>query len=249
MTKSCEDSNCTSDTKGSMTLSDLFVSQRRLLLSIIVILLLDSCIEAGNPESAEITRNLRTTNLNSKYYPWTFGLADGRTKRWDVENDGLIPVKFNGSALAQEATAEIEAVLHMPLFDRTSIDNLPEDSVARGIIVSEGTAIGPNRRVNRYTCGNVSALPGETAYPADFYNSEGVIDTRLYVSLSSEKCTASLEIAIHEFGHALGLGKHFPGFGLGEVIAPSFWQVLYTLYTNDVGALAGDLEIRFLELP
>jgi hypothetical protein len=67
------------------------------------------------------------------------------------------------------------------------------------------------------------------------------------VSLSSRKCTASIEVAIHEFGHALGLGAHFPGFGSGDAISPSFWQVLYTLYSNDVGAFGEDLDIRLFD--
>ena len=224
-------------------------SLRRLSLSIALVLLIASCTEMGSQGTAEVIQNLQKTNLDSSQFPWTRGLADGRTKRWDIERDGLIPIKFNGSTLAQEATTEIETVLHMSLFDTTSIANLPDNLIVRGIIVREGTAVGPRGVVTRSTCGNVSVLPETTDYPEDFYNSEGRINTRLYVSLSSKKCTASLEIAIHEFGHALGLGKHFLGFGsINAAIAPSFWQVLYTLYNNDVGTFAEDLEIKLLDL-
>jgi hypothetical protein len=227
--------------------AEMYTSLRRLSLSVLIVLLFSSCAEAGSQGTADVVRNLRTTNLDSNQFPWTRGLADGRTKRWDIEHDGLIPVKFNGSTLAQEATAEIEAVLHMSIFDTTSIANLSDNMIVRGIIISEGTAIGPNGVVTRNTCGHVSAHPGRTDFPEEFYNSEGRINTRLYVSLSSKKCTASIEIAIHEFGHALGLGEHFSGFGSGDAIAPSFWQVLYTLYNNDVGTFTDDLEIKLLD--
>jgi hypothetical protein len=217
---------------------------QRVSLSVILVLLIASCTGVENQGTVEVLRNLRTSNLDSSQFPWTRSIADGRTKRWDIERDGLIPVKVNGSALAQEAITEIETILQMSLFDTTLVANLPDDMIVRGIIVSEGTAIGPGGAVTRNTCGHVSALPETTEYPENFYNSEGRINTRLYVSLSSKKCTASLEIAIHEFGHALGLGKHFTGFGSGKAIAPSFWQVLYTLYHNDVGISAEELNIE-----
>ncbi len=222
-------------------------SLHKLALSILLALLIVSCTGGKNQETSEVLRNLRETNLDSRYFPWTYGMANGRTKRWDIERDGLIPVKLNGSALAQEAIMQIEAVLQMSLFDTTSIADTSDEMIDRGIIVSEGTAIGPGGTVTRNTCGHVSAFPETTVFPEKFYNSEGRINTRLYVSLSSKKCMASLEIAIHEFGHALGLGKHFSGFGIGEAIAPSFWQVLYTLYYNDVGTSAEDLNIELLD--
>jgi hypothetical protein len=218
-----------------------------LTLGTLVSFLLASCSSAGNQKTPEVVRYLQKTNLDSRQFPWIRGLADGRTKRWDIEDEGLIPVKLNGSTLAKEAIEEIEAVLHMALFDTASIANVADSMVLRGIIVSEGTALGPNGVVTRNTCGHVSALPETTAYPKDFYDAKGKISTRLYVNLSSRKCRASLEIAIHEFGHALGLGNHFPGFGSGDAIASSFWNVLYTLYHNEVGALGEDLIIESLD--
>ena len=219
---------------------------RRTLLLLLVLLIV-SCSPA-DPGISEVTRNLKQTNLSSSRFPWKWGVADGRLKRWDIEREGLIPVKLNGSTLARKAIVQIEAILGMSLFDTTSIADLPDNRIARGIIISEGTAVGPRGAVDRYTCGNVSSLPGRTDYPESFYDPEGRINTRLYVNLSSEKCTASPDIAIHEIGHALGLGNHFPGFGMGEAISPSFWQVLYVLYSNDVGTFADDVEITLLDL-
>ena len=192
-------------------------------------------------------RNLRKTNLESNRFPWVSGLANGRTKRWDIEHEGLIPVKLNGSTLGKGAIKEIEAVLQMSIFDKTSIADLPDDKITRGIIVSEGTALGPNGFITKSTCGHVSALPTTTSYPNGFYDDDGKINTRLYINLSSKKCTASLEIAIHEFGHALGLGSHFSGFGSGDAISPAFWQVLDTLYHNAIGTSEEDLQIQPLD--
>jgi hypothetical protein len=186
---------------------------------------------------------LQNTNLKSSHFPWIRDLADDRTKRWDIEHDGLIPVKLNGSTLAKAAIEKLEDALQMSLFDTTSIANIPDNMITRGIIVSEGTAVEPNGVITKFTCGHVSAEPEITDFPKDFYDSNGKINTRLYVNLSSKKCTASLDIAIHEFGHALGLGNHFSGFGSGEIISRSFWQVLYVLYHNEVGTFREDLQI------
>ncbi len=223
-------------------------SLRTIYLVILFSLLLSSCTDVNNPGSEDVRRELQYTNINSSKFPWIYRVADGKTKRWDIEQDGLIPVKLNGSALAQEAIEKIEAVLQMRIFDTASIANLPDESITRGIIVSEGTAIGPNGAITKYTCGHVAAGPDTTDYPDNFYAANGNIDTRLYVNLSSKKCTASLEIAVHEFGHALGLGNHFAGFGSGEIISPLFWQVLYTLYHNKVGTSREDLQIQLLDM-
>ncbi|MEW6403520.1 MAG: hypothetical protein AB1649_17120 [Chloroflexota bacterium] len=139
-------------------------------------------------------RDLQKTNLDSRRSSWIAGLANGRTKRWNIKHDGLIPVRLNGFTLGNGAIEEIEAVLHMFIFDTASIANLPDDQIASGIIVSEGTALGPNGFITKSTCGHVSALPTTTSYPKDFYDANGKINTRLYVNLSSKKCAASLEI-------------------------------------------------------
>jgi hypothetical protein len=210
---------------------------------LVLLFLANGC--SGKQDPTAISRNLQVTNLDSSQFPWTPGMADGQTKRWDVERDGLIPVKLNGSQLAQEAIATIETELGMSLFDMLSISDVPDDQIHRGIIVSEGTARGPGGSVDQNTCGNVSASPDTTDYPENFYDSEGRISTRLYVNLSSAKCAASLEIVIHEFGHALGLGNHFSGFGsFTDIISPLFWKTLYTLYHNPIGTPAEKLVIE-----
>lgn len=46
-------------------------------------------------------------------------------------------------------------------------------------------------------------------------------------------CNITPEIVAHEIGHALGLDRHFKGFGgSGPAISPAFWNVLATLYDH-----------------
>jgi len=193
-------------------------------------------------EPDSILPNMKVTNIDESGFPW-YGIAVGKLKRWDYTADGLIPVKTNGIALANQAMNSIEKELGLIIFDRASIENIPSDNITRGIIVMEGTAIGSGGNVDENTCGTVSAGVGTTGYPFEFYNESGNINSVLYVHLSSSMCSADLNIAIHEFGHALGLGAHFEGFGIGPSIDDNFWNVLYNIYNNNVGAEENSLTI------
>lgn len=230
------------------------------LVLVVLALPLAGCTEEGDaPNTSEgpaaISRYVHVTNLNSANFPWDAinfpdGAAQGKLKRWDIEGAGLIPVKLNGSTLATNAIDDIEARMGRTLFDRTSIANTPDEQILRGLIVSTGTAMGPDGP----SCGHVGQGPADTSYPSflysgatsefiPFYTDAGVISTRLYVNLSSIRCSASLAVAIHEFGHALGMGAHFNGFGMGPPVSENFWRVLYTLYGNPVGSVADDITV------
>lgn len=193
----------------------------------------------GGPEV--ITNNLIVSNLSDVGFPWT-RTAPGKLKRWDY-SVSKIPVKLNGSTKAAKALDSIESVLGLTIFDRDSISGTANSDIVRGLIVSVGTALGPGGVVDSNTCGMVSGGIGETWYPANFYSSTGEINTRLYVHLDSSKCTASAEITVHEFGHALGLGAHFEGYGYGPAADGNFWNALYNLYHNEIGATADEIEI------
>jgi hypothetical protein len=175
--------------------------------------------------------NLEKTNLNSENWPWS-GVAHKKLKKWK----GLIPVKTNGIARAEDAINRIEEKLGRKIFDRESISTLPEEKITRGIIVSHGTAAAPV--MDKNTCGNVGNAPHSYNYPRNFLKSTGEIDTVFYVNLGSSLCDDSKcgslpsDIAVHEFGHALGLGPHFRGFGEGPIISNDFWDVLITLYSE-----------------
>lgn len=211
--------------------------------------LLAACNAGGEGHGAAVVQgpagilaNIETSNLDSDQFPWS-SIADGRLKRWHYEADGLIPVNTHGNALAEAAIDEIESRLGLVIFDRDSIALIPDEDITRGLIVSEGTALGPYGMVDENTCGMVSGGVGTTAYPADFLNEQGNINTVLWVHLSSPACAASLAVAIHEFGHALGMGEHFEGFGYGDAIDANFWNVLYNIYNNNVGATRDELVI------
>lgn len=119
---------------------------------------------------------LNTTNLNTNAFPWFIPdenagrpcsyteITNGISKRWDFENDGLIPVKLNGFTMGEEALDQIEQELGLTLFDRNSLANTPNEQILKGIIFSEGTASGPNPSTD---CGHVSRGIGTFAYPTD----------------------------------------------------------------------------------
>lgn len=65
-----------------------------------------------------------------------------------------------------------------------------------------------------------------------------------WVNLGNGRCDVTQDIVTHEFGHALGLGTHFEGFGNGPSISRAFWDVLATLYANPVRTLAPALVVR-----
>lgn len=103
----------------------------------------------------QILLYLNSSNLGSNAWPWN-RVADGKKKKWI----GLIPVKTNGVQRAEEALNRIEERLGKQIFDRTSIADMPDDDIRRGVVVSEGTATEKNPGPN--TCGNVGAGPNHS---------------------------------------------------------------------------------------
>lgn len=134
-----------------------------------------------------------------------------------------------------DALDRIEARLGK-MFIRHKLSQLNTSTVTHGIIVSIGTALDENQKPNAAGC--VSESPNQTGWPRGMLRANGEINCRLYVNLGSANVTYpgdfkwSSDIAIHEFGHALGLGDHFHGFGLknGGIISSLFWDVLKSLY-------------------
>jgi hypothetical protein len=97
---------------------------------------------------------------------------------------------------------------------------------------------------------NVSSVP-KWGHPISC-DDGGEIETKpVYLQLGHERhgqdacdCAVTEETVIHEFGHALGLDKHFEGFGTGSVISRSFWDVLATLYAHGPGKPFNELTGR-----
>ena len=173
---------------------------------------------------------LMATNLNSNNFPWN-GVAPFLIKRWELP----IPVKVNGESRAITAMNEIERQLNMEIFDRKSIDAVPDSEVSRGLIISVGTAYAPPGSNPQHACGSVSAEVNSGHWPSPSATENGVMSYRLYISLDNAFCEADLEVVIHEFGHAMGMGAHFEGFGDGPPISDLFWNVLRTIYANTPG--------------
>ena len=116
------------------------------------------------------------------------------------------------------------------------------------VIVSFGTAYIPPKEIDGFDrfSANVSRIKGLGHRPAREENGE-INGLWLYMNLRHDRpgCTITKQIVIHEFGHALGLGRHFPGFGCGrQVISNDFWDVLATLYGNNCGTSFPSLHIR-----
>jgi hypothetical protein len=192
---------------------------------------------------AVVLADLRATNLDSQGFPWDGLTFAGVDKRWDITTP--IPVQINSDSRATAAMDAIEAKLGMTIFDRTSISGVPAASVTRGIIFSKGTAYVGAPPLQNW-CANVSNGPYLSGYPPSFLvqPSSGVISTVLYVNYDSPYCTATSDVAIHELGHALGLGAHFNGFGNGPPISTDFWSVLATLYGNPIGTPTSSIVMK-----
>ena len=130
---------------------------------------LDNGPETGIVGDTGILENLHTSNLDSNVFPWNavpdhdngcdlISLTDGKLKRWDIESQGLIPVKINGLSLVPEALDLIEERLGMTLFDRTGITNTADENVIRGIIFGAEEEVGSYSYSfdNSNGCGDVS---------------------------------------------------------------------------------------------
>lgn len=215
--------------------------------SILIALLLAGC--GGGHNDAPVASSpavvlgfVNSTNICNCGFPWGADY-DGQLKRWSIP----IPVKTNGDARAVTAMDAIEAKLGMVIFDRTSIENTPDGSITRGIIFSKGTAYSPPGTPPANNCGNVASAPNQGGYPATFLIPQGEISTTLYANLDSPiagGCIASPDVVIHEFGHAMGMGPHFQGFGIGSAISPDFWSVLDTIYSNPIGTTLANILVK-----
>lgn len=184
-----------------------------------------------SPKSA-ILADLNHTNLKN---------FRGRLARWDVE-DRLIPIKLNGSQMLLDAAIEIEERLGMAIFDIHAIANVPDSKISRGLVCTEGTALGAYGRTTRHSCGMVSGYIDHWTGPPRLVNDGLVYESRLFVHLGSSLCAPIYDVAIHELGHAMGLGAHFRNFGTEGAIGPNFWAVLKTLYANPIGTPAEAIE-------
>jgi hypothetical protein len=188
--------------------------------------------ESRSPEELLYDTNYDSFTNENNGWPWR-GLAHDKPKRWETP----IPIKTNELDRVHTALDHIEYELGQRIFDRSSIANIPEDQIKRGLIVSPGTAVKYNYVVDKDTCGNVAKGPGEFDWPNPAIRDDGTIDARLYINLGSDKCddrtrgSAEWQIAAHEIAHAIGLaGGHFYGFQDNIPVSDRLWDTLRLLY-------------------
>jgi hypothetical protein len=212
-----------------------------------VVLTLGAC---ANP----VMRDLDVANLDSTCrlwagFPANVEATNGRIKRWATERE-LIPVEMPAAEADRQrierALTEIEQRLRgrpKSLFLR---DGKPRER-GYGLVVSMRTACGSETEPAYTLCGNVSRGPGQCGSPAArlndrLYDKSGELNGVLWVNIDARDYEARHECIVHEFGHALGLGTHFPGFGddAGE-ISEHFWNVLRTLYDHPPGTNKADI--------
>jgi hypothetical protein len=75
----------------------------------------------------------------------------------------------------------------------------------------------------------------------------GIASRPVHMNLGNPYFGVSVDIVIHEFGHALGLARHFEGFGEPEDGPPfdePFWAALATLYAHPHGTAMKKLKVQ-----
>jgi hypothetical protein len=186
-----------------------------------------------------------------------------RSVRWNIERDGLVPVKIiDDTAIVNAVLDEIETVVGRTLFDRTSLRDVPDADVRRGLFFRRGDPpLDGARPANN--CGRfwTDGLPGWPirglgqkdqlgSFMPDLYR---YIDTVRYPDLAGQYYTGHIGtvmvnsgnvnancpdlrgLYVHETAHALGLTGHVDGFGLGLENTNVALQMLRTLYRNPLG--------------
>jgi len=137
----------------------------------------------------------------------------------------------------------IEAKLGYTLFDRTNLTASPAGGFA-GIVFSDSghSYLPPGWNGVSYDA-NVSAGPDLPNWPSASLTAGCEISAAVYVNLDNPIRTVNADIVVHEFGHALGLGSHFAGFGDGPAINADFWDALGTLYGAPAGTNAAAVAV------
>lgn len=210
-----------------------------------------------------IVRDLDTANLNSTCKPWDAfqsNIADtnGRTKRWPIEHE-LIPVEMPTAETDRFRVESALVKIEKQLRGKPNTVFLRDGDPQRrgyGLVVSMRTAC--TKTPGQTACGNVSRAPGDCALPFPnqehpndrLYNSLGELNGLLWINIDAEdgkSPPASEKCILHEFGHALGLMNHFPGFNdgkdsVGPPISEHFWDVLKTLYSHTPKTKREDLQ-------
>lgn len=173
--------------------------------------------------------------------------------RWEPP----IEVNTNGIIRAEEALDRYEALLGGVVFF-SRVTSIPEN----GIVFVEG---GARNGDDSPGCGNVNNTPEPDRF-VTFSTTQTAGNTSplkynglYYIHLGSSECDDeenskkrgpyASAIAEHELGHVLGVNMHFDGFeGSEGLVHPNFFNVMYNLYANPIGASENDLSISIVEV-
>lgn len=203
---------------------------------------------ANVSSEATIKSLLSSSNASNTYFPWNdsaYAVCSGKTKRWNLPIEVRAPFAST-SARATTAMNTIEAKLGFTVFNRSNLSTAPSGGFV-GIIFSDAgqSYIPPGQTpVSGSTYeANVSAGPNLGNWPSAVLDANCAISTALYINLDNSSFTAGADVTVHEFGHALGLGEHFSGFGNGAAISKDFWDVLATLYGTNAGTTASTVTV------
>lgn len=220
------------------------------LLAVTLAATLVAC--GGNSSDASVSDTqvlsfVAASNING------LGNVGTGTNRW-VGTGGAAPVVSvyiptpNGSTetdLASKARGAIAAVnQHLPGgLTLLEVNTVP--SSGGYLRVSYLTSYVPSGSTDYSSyCANVATGAGLPNFVSATAISGERNQTVAWVNLGNGHCDVTQDIVSHEFGHALGLGSHFEGFGNGPAISRAFWDVLATLYANPVRTLAPALVVR-----
>jgi hypothetical protein len=178
---------------------------------------------------------LLISNLNNTI----FG-SPGRITRWRVP----IQVNTNGIARADTALRHYEEWTGgIVRFTRVS------QAPAQGLTFIEGGAGGPESTESCGSLGDVTPVAGQPTVVFQWDASRAI--TGAYtIHLGADECDDETagpypsSVAEHQLAHALGIIDHFDGFQhRGGLDDPRLLGVVVNLYSNAVGASAGELTV------
>ena len=159
-----------------------------------------------------------------------------------------VPAPANGNTTEQDYVSKVATAIATlnrrltGLLVLESTNSIPQ--VGNYIQISFNTSYVPPGSTDYASyCANVSTGPrlGNVIVP-DSQN--GIASSPVYVNLGNGHCDVTQDIVTHEFGHALGLNAHFPGFGTGDSISTAYWDVLATLYGNPQSTAAANIVVK-----